>query len=178
MLLKMYQVDAFTDQIFSGNPAAVLVLEDWLPDNLMQSVAAENNLAETAFVKRTTDGWDLRWFTPTMEVDFCGHATLATAHVLVNEYGILEPLCFSSRVGKLKVEVKADGYLLDLPCIPPEEMLGLPEMLNPTFGDQAEYFFKSFENIFVVLSNEEPISRIFSYYLSLEKSAWWLQAGP
>lgn len=83
MFLKMYQVDAFSDRILGGNPAAVLIVEEWLPDSLMQSIAAENNLAETAFVKRAGDGWDLRWFTPTVEVDFCGHATLATAHVLV-----------------------------------------------------------------------------------------------
>lgn len=69
MFLKMYQVDAFCDRVFGGNPAAVLVLDNWLPDSLMQSIAAENNLAETAFVKRAGDGWDLRWFTPTVEVD-------------------------------------------------------------------------------------------------------------
>lgn len=81
--MQMYQVDAFTDRLFAGNPAAVLVLEDWLPDELMLAITQENNLAETAFVKPRSDGaWDLRWFAPAHEVDFCGHATLATAHVL------------------------------------------------------------------------------------------------
>ncbi|WP_232811286.1 PhzF family phenazine biosynthesis protein [Serratia proteamaculans] len=108
----MYQVDAFTDRVFGGNPAAVLVLENWLQGSLMQSIAAENNLAETAFVKRNGEGWDLRWFTPTVEVDFCGHATLATAHVLVTEYEVTGPLVFSARVGQLNVEVKEDGYLI------------------------------------------------------------------
>lgn len=77
--MRMYQVDAFTDRLFAGNPAAVLVLDDWLPDELL-AITQENNLAETAFVKARPDGaWDLRWFAPAHEVDFCGHATLATA---------------------------------------------------------------------------------------------------
>lgn len=157
MFLKMYQVDAFSDRVFGGNPAAVLVLDKWLPDYLMHSIAAENNLAETAFVKRAGDGWDLRWFTPTMEVDFCGHATLATAHVLVTEYEVAGPLSFSARVGKLKVEVKGDGYLLDLPCIPPEEMTHLPKVIHPVFSGKAQHWFRNFENIFVVLSGEDAV---------------------
>lgn len=77
--MRMYQVDAFTDRLFAGNPAAVIVLDDWLPDELL-AITQENNLAETAFVKARPDGaWDLRWFAPAHEVDFCGHATLATA---------------------------------------------------------------------------------------------------
>lgn len=157
MILKMFQVDAFSDRVFGGNPAAVLVLDEWLPDSLMQSIASENNLAETAFVKRAGDGWDLRWFTPMIEVDFCGHATLATAHVLVTEYGIPAPLSFSTRVGQLKVEVTEDGYLLDLPCIPPEEMAQLPEIIRPLFSDRAVFWFRNFENIFVVMSGEEAV---------------------
>ena len=157
MFLKMFQVDAFSDLIFGGNPAAVLVVNDWLPDGLMQSIAAENNLAETAFVKRAGDGWELRWFTPTLEVDFCGHATLATAHILVTEYGIPGPLSFSTRVGQLKVKVKEDGYLLDLPSIPPEELPQLPESIRPVFSGQAEHWFRNFENIFVVLADEERV---------------------
>lgn len=157
MFLKMYQVDAFSDRIFGGNPAAVLILEEWLPDSLMQSIAAENNLAETAFVKRAGDGWDLRWFTPTVEVDFCGHATLATAHVLVTEYDVAGPLSFSTRVGQLRVEVKENGYLLDLPCIPPETLEQLPDAISPDFSDQAEHWFRNFENIFVVLPGEDAV---------------------
>jgi len=155
--LKMYQVDAFTDRVFGGNPAAVLVLENWLPDSLMQSIAGENNLAETAFVKRSGEGWDLRWFTPTVEVDFCGHATLAAAHVLVTEYEVAGPLSFSTRVGQLNVEVKEDGYLLDLPSLPPEEMIQLPEILQPVFNGKAQHWFRNFENIFVVLNGEDAV---------------------
>lgn len=118
----------------------------------MQAIAAENNLAETAFVKRAGNSWDLRWFTPTVEVDFCGHATLATARTLVTEYGISGPLSFSARVGQLKVGVTEDGYLLDLPCIPPEEMAQLPDIICPVFSNKAQFWFRNFENIFVVLS--------------------------
>ena len=80
--MRLYHIDAFADRPFTGNPAAVLLLADWLEDGLMQSIAAENNLAETAFAVRRAHGWDLRWFSPTQEVDFCGHATLATAHAI------------------------------------------------------------------------------------------------
>lgn len=153
----MYQVDAFSSEVFSGNPAAVLVVDEWLPDHLMLSIASENNLAETAFVKRVGPDWDLRWFTPTVEVDFCGHATLATAHILVTEYGIPGPLSFSTRIGQLKVAVKKDGYLLDLPCIIPEELVDLPDLIREMFTDQANFWFRNFENIFVVMNNENAV---------------------
>ena len=89
MRLPIYQVDAFTDKLFSGNPAAICPLPSWLPDATMQAIAAENNLAETAFFVNGSDGYLLRWFTPTVEVDLCGHATLASAHIVFN---VLEPL--------------------------------------------------------------------------------------
>ena len=85
MKLPLYQVDAFTDKVFGGNPAAVCPLDAWLPDATLQSIAAENNLAETAFFIPRGDDFDLRWFTPTIEMDLCGHATLAAAFVLFNE---------------------------------------------------------------------------------------------
>jgi PhzF family phenazine biosynthesis protein len=91
--LEMFQVDAFTSDLFAGNPAAVLIVEQWLDDKLMQAIATENNLAETAFVKvsKVPGEYDLRWFTPTHEVAFCGHATLASAHVLAWEKGMEGP---------------------------------------------------------------------------------------
>lgn len=172
MLHKMYQVDAFSERVFGGNPAAVLVLDDWLPDSLMQAIAAENNLAETAFVKPGKEGWDLRWFTPTLEVDFCGHATLAAAHILVTEYGIAGALSFSARVGQLKVNVMENGYLLDLPCIPPEPLSQLPAAIAPLFSELAVSHFRSFENIFVVLADEEAVR---GYQPELNKLA---ELGP
>ena len=87
MKIPIYQVDAFTNERFKGNPAAVCPLSDWLPDAVMQNIAAENNLAETAFVVAAGENFEIRWFTPTVEVDLCGHATLASAYVLFNELG-------------------------------------------------------------------------------------------
>jgi PhzF family phenazine biosynthesis protein len=87
MKLKLYQVDAFTERLFGGNPAAVVPLTAWLPDDVLQSIAGENNLSETAFFIPAGEGFQLRWFTPVREVDLCGHATLATAHVLFNILG-------------------------------------------------------------------------------------------
>ncbi len=92
--VALYHVDAFADRVFEGAPAAVVVLDDWLPDAIMQAVAAELNLAETAFVCPGEQAWRLRWFAPLAEVEFCGHATLAAAHVLLTEYGVEDGLGF------------------------------------------------------------------------------------
>jgi PhzF family phenazine biosynthesis protein len=86
-MYTIYQVDAFTDKIFAGNPAAVIPLEKWLPDQLMQNISMENNLSETAFFIPENDGFNIRWFTPASEVNLCGHATLASAHVIFNHTG-------------------------------------------------------------------------------------------
>lgn len=124
-MLKIYQVDAFTREVFRGNPAAVVPLEGWPEDVLLQSIAAENNLAETAFIVPTSFGWELRWFTPKAEVALCGHATLATAHVLVNHLGCAdEILHFVTRQsGTLMVDVLADGaFAMSFPAISTEPM--------------------------------------------------------
>jgi PhzF family phenazine biosynthesis protein len=121
MDLAIYQVDAFADRLFAGNPAAIVPLESWLDAGLMQAIAAENNLAETAFFVREGGEFSLRWFTPALEVDLCGHATLATAHVIST---VLEPgrarMVFASRSGPLVVTRDGDGLLsLDFPARPP-----------------------------------------------------------
>src|ERR1700730_13799086 len=104
MRIPLYQVDAFSSRLFSGNPAAVCPLENWLPDDLLQSIAAENNLAETAFFVRNGDGYQLRWFTPNVEVDLCGHATLASAHVILNRLSPSETsVRFQTKSGELVV---------------------------------------------------------------------------
>lgn len=117
--IPLYQLDAFTDAPFAGNPAAVCPLEVWLPDALMQSIAAENNLAETAFFVRKGEDYDLRWFTPAIEVDLCGHATLASAYVVFQH---LEPgrerVRFHSRSGPLEVTRDGDLLCLDFPTQP------------------------------------------------------------
>lgn len=110
---KIFQVDAFTQKVFGGNPAAVVPLDNWIDDAILQKIAAENNLAETAYVVRGDDGWELRWFTPVSEVALCGHATLAAAHVLVTHLGCNDKsLRFHTRQsGILLVEKQADGKL-------------------------------------------------------------------
>lgn len=103
MKLKLYQIDAFADQVFKGNPAAVCILDKWIEDDIMQSIASENNLAETAFVVRQDNNYSIRWFTPEVEVDLCGHATLASAYVLY-EY-------FHVKSAQIKFETKNSGFL-------------------------------------------------------------------
>ncbi|MDD5706862.1 MAG: PhzF family phenazine biosynthesis protein [Kiritimatiellae bacterium] len=130
MKLPIYQIDAFAEAPFQGNPAAVCPLDDWLPDELLQSIAAENNLSETAFYVRRDGHYDLRWFTPTKEVDLCGHATLAAAHVLFALSGAGNSrVTFQSRSGPLYVLRKDELLTLDfpaqvgVPCETPAEMI-------------------------------------------------------
>ncbi len=118
MKLTLYQVDAFTEKLFSGNPAAVCVLNNWLDDKIMQQIAMENNLAETAFLVKKSEHYEIRWFTPELEVDLCGHATLASAYVLFRFYEKFAAKLdfYSPRSGALNVEKSADGFLiLDFP---------------------------------------------------------------
>lgn len=116
MRLPIYQIDAFTDRVFGGNPAAVVPLDSWLPDATLQAIAAENNLAETAFFVPEGDGWRLRWFTPTVEVDLCGHATLASASLI---FSYLKPdltrARFQTRSGLLEVTKQGDVLAMDFP---------------------------------------------------------------
>ena len=156
--MRMYQVDAFADQLFAGNPAAVLVLEDWLPDALMLAITRENNLAETAFVKPRPDGaWDLRWFAPAYEVDFCGHATLATAHILFTQKGADSELTFHTRVGELRVSKEDRGYRLDIPRLPPEAVESLPREIAGIFPTPPVRIFRNFENVFADLGSAEAV---------------------
>ena len=121
MELRIYQVDAFTDRVFGGNPAAVVPLGEWLPAGMMQAIAMENNLAETAFFVERFDGdYDLRWFTPAVEVPLCGHATLATAWVLFNRLGVDgDKVTFHTRGGQLSVMRDSEMLMLDFPAQPP-----------------------------------------------------------
>ncbi|OYQ33698.1 isomerase [Niveispirillum lacus] len=140
MRLPIYQVDAFADHLFAGNPAAVVPLEHWLPDAVMQSIAAENNLAETAFIRRDADGWFIRWFTPANEIDLCGHATLASAFVIRH---FIEPDCaelrFQTKVaGELRV-LFADGvYILDFPTRAPVAVPVHPDLVRALGGPVPE----------------------------------------
>lgn len=115
--IRIYQIDAFAEKMFSGNPAAVCPLENWLPDEQMQLIAMENNLAETAFINLNSDPYELRWFTPKTEVDLCGHATLATSRVLFDEYlkKDVNEIVFSTKSGILKTFKQKDKIFLDFP---------------------------------------------------------------
>ena len=120
MKLQQYQVDAFASRVFEGNPAAVCPLESWLEDGLLQAIAMENNLSETAYFVPVDKGFELRWFTPAAEVDLCGHATLAAAHVLYTELGhSADAISFATRSGELSVSREGDWYVLDFPAIVP-----------------------------------------------------------
>ncbi len=156
-MMTMFQVDAFADRLFTGNPAAVIIVERFPEAGLMRAIAMENNLSETAFACRERNGWRLRWFTPVSEVDFCGHATLATAHVLVEELGIAGEIEFLTRVGSITVSQSGDLYWLDLPAFPPAE-IGTDEARVRALLDQPPIgMFRSFENLFVELRDQSAV---------------------
>ena len=117
MKLTMYQIDAFTQKVFEGNPAAVIPLKEWLKDELMQKIAMENNLSETVFFVKEQEKYHIRWFTPKAEVDMCGHATLASAYVIFEELNEQKnEIVFSSKSGDLIVKKEKDGLLsMDFP---------------------------------------------------------------
>ena len=145
MQIPIYQVDAFTSTVFGGNPAAVCPLEDWLADEQLQAIAAENNLSETAFFVRRADRYDLRWFTPKLEVDLCGHATLASAFVILN---YLTPgkdaVRFDTRSGELIVRRDGDMLSMDFPALPPEPCELPPELLRALGGEPLEVLRASY----------------------------------
>ncbi|PJA31773.1 MAG: isomerase [Zetaproteobacteria bacterium CG_4_9_14_3_um_filter_53_7] len=156
MKLTIYQIDAFAEKTFDGNPAAVCPLAVWLPDALMQSIAEENNLSETAFFIPTATGFHIRWFTPTVEVDLCGHATLAAAYVLFDclgyEHEIIE---FESRSGLLSVSKEADLLVLDFPASPAEPC-ETPEAIRHAFGLEPLECLKA-EDYVVVFEDEDDV---------------------
>ncbi|MDR3437075.1 PhzF family phenazine biosynthesis protein [Telmatospirillum sp.] len=130
MQIPLYQIDAFTDRLFAGNPAAVCLLDHWLADATLLSIAAENNLSETAFLVRQGEDYALRWFTPTVEVDLCGHATLASAHLILDR---LEPgrgsVAFHTQKAGVLTVSRRDGWLsMDFPARPPKPTLHLPQL--------------------------------------------------
>ncbi len=157
MKIPLYQVDAFTNKVFGGNPAAVCPLEEWLDDFTMQQIAAENNLSETAFfVKRKENLYDLRWFTPMMEVDLCGHATLAAAFVVFNYVNKqLNSVRFESKSGELIVERSAELLTLDFPTRDPI-LYQTSYNLKGALGLEPIEVLKS-RDLFVVYKNESQI---------------------
>lgn len=156
MNIAIYQLDAFTDKLFSGNPAAVCPLDSWLPDHLLQSIAAENNLSETAFFVPQGSDFSLRWFTPTKEVDLCGHATLASAYVIFNYLKPeLETIKFLSASGPLTVEKVGDNIQLNFPALTIER-LEVSQKLIEAVKVQPIEAYRS-KDYLIVLDNEEQI---------------------
>ncbi|TXB62709.1 PhzF family phenazine biosynthesis protein [Phaeodactylibacter luteus] len=161
MKLPIYQIDAFTSKRFSGNPAAVCPLEAWLPDAVMQAIAAENNLSETAFyVQQGPQEYQLRWFTPTVEVDLCGHATLAAAHCLFRHFGEKgNSLSFHSKSGLLSVGREGEGYIMDFPVDNIEEALP-PKVLSAALGLQPDSVWMGRDDYLVILDKEEAVAAL------------------
>ena len=161
MSLRITQVDAFTDQPFQGNPAAVCILPAPGDEEWMRKVAREMNLSETAFLYRHADGFNLRWFTPAVEVDLCGHATLASAHVLWEE-GHLEPqqlARFFTKSGPLSAQRKGDWIELDFPVVP-EETVPEPDGLAGALGVRMKYVGRNRFDYLVELESEEAVRAI------------------
>jgi PhzF family phenazine biosynthesis protein len=155
--IPMYQVDAFAGHIFSGNPAAICPLETWLPEAQMQAIAAENNLAETAFFVRNANGYKLRWFTPMVEIDLCGHATLATAFIILNDLTPRErSVSFETKSGTLTVTRDGDLYSLDFPSRPPVRGIEVCPELLPAMGGKPEAVLAA-RDYFIVYDSEEEL---------------------
>jgi len=160
MRIRLFQVDAFTDRIFGGNPAAVCPLDQWLSDSVMQLIAMENNQAETAFFVRNQSGFHIRWFTPTMEVDLCGHATLAAAYVLFELENFPEQTVeFSSRSGLLSVTKEDEFLTLDFPADPPVKVAP-PDYLIAAVGSWPIEAHKGKSDYLLVYGTAEEVKDI------------------
>lgn len=158
MRLPLYQVDAFADALFQGNPAAVCPLEQWLPDSVLQAIASENNLSETAFYVGREGRYQLRWFTPACEVDLCGHATLAAAHVAFQT--IPAPgntILFDSRSGPLSVLRQGDLLTLDFPA-QPAEPCGIPSLLASALGRAPQSCLRASDYLAVYADEQEILA--------------------
>lgn len=168
MKLKYFVVDAFANKIFEGNPAAVYILDQCLSDELMQNIAIENNLSETAFAVSHDDFYELRWFTPDREIDLCGHATLATAFVLFNYYSIDgDTVNFKSQSGDLIVKRDKDYYSMDFPSIMPRRVEIRPEYEKAIEAPIRQAFLS--RDLFFVLENEETVKNLKPNFSKIQK---------
>ncbi|MDZ7808114.1 MAG: PhzF family phenazine biosynthesis protein [Gracilimonas sp.] len=160
MKLPIFQVDAFTDTLFAGNPAAVVPLDEWLTDDHMQSIAAENNLSETAFFAKEGNSYRLRWFTPTTEVDLCGHATLASAHVLFDELGYDEAeIIFKTKSGILTVGREKNLLRMNFPAVRMPKVEP-PEVLFKSLGLQPTPEVYKTDDYMIILETESEVAAI------------------
>lgn len=160
MKIKQYQIDAFASRVFEGNPAAICPLDSWLADDLMQAIAEENNLSETAFFVPSDKGFHLRWFTPIKEIDLCGHATLASAHVLFERLAYPKAtITFETRSGDLLVEKKGALLKMNFPAYPLTPCSMPPEILGQALGHQSIEVLVA-DDYMAVFANEAIIRSI------------------
>lgn len=160
MEINIFQIDAFAEKVFSGNPAAVCPLNNWLPDEILQNIAMENNLAETAFYVFEKEGLRIRWFTPTVEVDLCGHATLASAFVLFNHENYNgDKIVFNSRSGPLTVTKVGNVLTLNFPA---DTLVEVPSIsaLENALGTKPLKTFKGKTDYLLVFEREDQISNM------------------
>ncbi len=159
MTLPIFQADAFTDKIFGGNPAAVVPLyDDWLQNETMQKIASENNLAETAFVLLKETGFHIRWFTPSIEVRLCGHATLASAHILWNDMKYAaETIVFNSLSGPLTIKKLDKGYEMDFPADFATPFIGDESLIAKIVGAPIQKILQGKDDVLVIVENESVV---------------------
>ena len=158
--MKIYQVDAFTNKVFKGNPAAVVPLNIWISDEIMLAIAQENNLSETVFFVEIDGTFDIRWFTPSCEIDLCGHATLAAAHIIFSELNYPhKTIEFNSKSGKLLVEKNKDWYTLNFPSESIEE-IETPEVLQKALNVPILKTFKGKWKLLVELENKSVVENL------------------
>ena len=176
MDLTLYQIDAFTDKLFKGNPAAVIPLEEWLDEELMQNIALENNLAETAFIcpDMTEEvDFDIRWFTPTSEMDLCGHATLASAYVLFNIMDFhKEEITLSCKSCELKVWKENDTIWMDFPSWKPERFNDYPPELSEALGGAEIVGVYKHRDLLIELMNEEAVRKCNPDFTLINKTGY------
>jgi PhzF family phenazine biosynthesis protein len=160
MKLKIYIANAFSDKKFGGNPAAIVPLNEWLSDRLMQQIAEQNNLAETAYIIPQGDDYAIRWFTPVVEVNLCGHATLASAHIMFEHLGYTrDQIIFHSKSGLLKARRNQGKITLDFPVDEPEKIPDL-ELIDKALGIKSSKVFKSRFDYMVVLESQSYIETL------------------
>ena len=178
MTIPYYEVLAFTNRLFAGNPAGICILEEWLPDQLMQKIAAENNLAETAFFIDRGNSYDIRWMSPTAEIDLCGHATVGSAPVLFQHLGRSgNSLIFQSQSGELSVDRVDDRLVLDFPARPAIPC-DAPPLLAASLGAQPREVFKG-RDYMAVFEREEQVAEItpdFAELLQLDGQGVFITA--